>query len=242
MTTAPDRTRSVKHDVIHHIVTNGQPTYGMPCRLVPEIFRIARQEFEPMVEIRFARHSSSSWLAPLHMVSKKSGDWRPWGDYCALNLTTVPYRYPLPNIQDFTMDLRGCTVFSMLDLEKVYHLIPIAPDDVPTTAIFAPFGLFSSPACPLALETPHKVLNAALMSSFEACRSCSPTWTTSWSPVTHLPNTFDTCASSSKCLTEHGLIINVAKCELGIPTLEFLGHLVDASSIRPLPSKVKTIT
>lgn len=151
----------MKHDVIHHIVTNGQPTYGMPCRLVPEIFRIARQEFEPMVEIRFARHSSSSWLAPLHMVSKKSGDWRPWGDYCALNLTTVPYRYPLANIQDFTMDLRGCTVFSMLDLEKVYHLIPIAPDDVPTTAIFAPFGLFKFSCMPFGLRNTAQ--------SFERC-------------------------------------------------------------------------
>ena len=37
---------------------------------------------------------------------------------------TRPDRYPLPNIRDFTNNLRGCKFFSKLDLVKGYNQVP----------------------------------------------------------------------------------------------------------------------
>ena len=39
-------------------------------------------------------------------------------------------RYPLPNIRDFTNNVKGCTVFSKLNLVKGYHQVPMDPADV----------------------------------------------------------------------------------------------------------------
>lgn len=53
------------------------------------------------------------------------------GDYRKLNLVTVPDRYPVPRSQDYSSNLHGKTIFSALDLHKVFHRIPLSPVDVP---------------------------------------------------------------------------------------------------------------
>ena len=42
-------------------------------------------------------------------------------------------------------------------------------------------------------------------------------------------------------LSEHGIIINPDKCELGVPQLNFLGHKVTGQGIQPLEDKVSVI-
>ncbi|GBM73350.1 hypothetical protein AVEN_37600-1 [Araneus ventricosus] len=75
------------------------------------------------------------------MVPKKGTlDWRPVGDYRALNSQTLKDKYPIPCIADFTAELHGSKIFSRIDLIKAYNQIPIHPEDTHKTAICTPFG------------------------------------------------------------------------------------------------------
>ncbi|CAE1330608.1 unnamed protein product [Acanthosepion pharaonis] len=136
------------HQTQHNIKTTGQPAYSRPRRLPPYKLAYAKKAFGEMLADNIIRPSDRPYASPLHLVPKSDGDFRICVDYRKLNASAVPDRYPVPHIHDFASDLQGGRIFSKIDLTKAYYQVPVAPEDIPKTAVTTPFGLFEFLKCP----------------------------------------------------------------------------------------------
>ena len=237
LTTPTFSSAVAKHGVEHHITTVGPSVYAHARRLDSAKLGIARGEFTTMERLGIVRRSKSPWASPLHMVTKADGGWRPCGDFCRLNNSTTADRYPVPHIQDFSAHLAGATIFSKVDLVRGYHQVPVHPPDIPKTAVITPFGLFEFLRMPFGLkgaaQTFQRLMDSVLrdlpflfvyLDDILVASACAE------EHLSHLRLLFER-------LSEHGLIINPAKCQFGLSSITFLGHHVTPQGAVPLPAR-----
>ena len=245
--------KDVSHGVKHHIPTNCNPIQSKARKLNPEKLDIAKKEFQKLVNLGVCYRGKSEWASPLMVAQKPCnspctcaqdfpcGGWRVCGDYRRLNNATVDDKYPVKCLTDFTTNLHGKTIFSKVDLLKGYHQIPVAENDIGKTAVITPFGLFIFPRCPFGLKNAgqdfQRMMDAILGDLPFCFVYLDDILVFSNSPEEHMQH----LKQIFELLAENGLVVNRAKCVLGVPELDFLGFHVNKHGITPLPDKVEAI-
>ena len=237
-----------KHGVVHHIDT-GQ---SKPCKAKvrplmagsPKAVEGERQwrELERLGIIEPVDPSiNNTWTSALHLAPKADGTLRVVGDFRPLNLKTILDGYPLPNLKTFVDKLRGCTIFSKIDLLKAFHQIPLSEESKAKTTTITPWGAWQYRRLPMGLR------NSA--QSFQRMMSHI---------LSGLPNVFcymddlliysksesdhlRTIKDLFKRLDDNGLHLSLKKCDFGKPELDFVGYRVNCNGIKPLPKKLEAI-
>ncbi|KAG7307845.1 hypothetical protein JYU34_006448 [Plutella xylostella] len=242
ITRPPGTTPDVSHSTLHYIkTTEGSPVTSRPRRLAPHKLRAAQKEFEQMVQVGVARPSSSPWSSPLHLVPKKDFTYRPCGDYRALNARTVPDRYPVRHIGDYSHNIAGSSVFSTVDLVKAYQQIPVFENDIQKTAIITPFGLFEFPYMTFGLRNAGQTFQRFIDEVVRGLDFCfayvDDILVYSKDPTEHAIH----LRALFQRLHNYGVVINPSKCVFGADEVTFLGYRINAAGTRPPEDRIQAL-
>uniref|UniRef100_A0A8C6MBY8 Gypsy retrotransposon integrase-like protein 1 n=1 Tax=Nothobranchius furzeri TaxID=105023 RepID=A0A8C6MBY8_NOTFU len=189
------------------------------------------------------RPSTSPLGAGFFFVSKKDGSLRPCIDYRGLNQITIKNKYPLPLLSSTFEPINDASIFTKLDLRNAYHLVRIREGDEWKTAFKTPLGHFEYLVMPFGLTNAPAVFQSLVNSV-----------------LGDFINKFitvylDDILIFSKDLSEHRqhvravlqrllknrLYVKGEKCEFHVPSVKFLGFVLENGKLRTDPDKITAV-
>ena len=204
---------------------------------------IGRQVAE-LLELGLIRPSHSPWAAPVTLAPKSDGTARLCIDYRKLNEETISFRHPIPLIQDLLDSVGQSTFFSTLDAVCGYWHVKLDEESIERSAfvtheghfewLVMPFGLKNAPATFQRIM--QRILSPFIGKGVDVYLD---------DIVVHTKTQGDhgpLLAQVLETLETEGLRLKRKKCHFFQTEITYLGHLITAGEVRPLPQKVEAIT
>ena len=237
---------------------NHPPIASKPYTLPLKHYDRVQKEIETLERAGIIERSISPWASPIVIVPKKSTPSEPprrrmCVDYRRINKLQPEVTkadggkgcislIPLPKIDELYTKLKGYTVFFSLDLRSGYYHISLKELAKPKSAFVlsslgkyqfnrVPFGLAQAPAYF------QKLINDILKGCNFAMGYLDDIIIYSRSEKEHLEHLEEIFMR----LKAAGLKLKLEKCCFFKNHIEYLGHLISADLIQPLPEKLESI-
>lgn len=231
---------------IEHKIDTGdcEPIKQRHHVMSPYMLGHLNKELDKMLELGVVRPSTSPWASPVLLVKKSNGDMRFCFDGRRLNSVTKKCAYPLPLVDHILNKLSGAQFLSSIDLKSAFWQIPLETSSCEKTAFIVPGrGLFEFVVMPFGLcnaaQTQQKLMDNVLGPDLD------PYIFVYLDDVIIATPTFDKHVECLKIvfdrLRKANLTINIDKCKFCLPSLKYLGFVVDKRGLRTDPEKVEAM-
>ena len=236
---------------------NSPPVSSRPHALPSKHYEWVQKEIESLECASVINKGMSPWASPVVIVPKMSSP-REWPkkrlcvDFRKVNelqqhvITEGKSKsqisiHPLPKIDEMYAKLKGAKVFSTIDLRSGYHHIVLGKDSRAKTAFFTPFGKYEFLMVPFGLaQAPayfQLLMNKVLEGLSYAMTYLDDIIIFSKNEEDHLRHLEEVFHQ----LRQAGLKMKHLKCDFLKSEIHYLGHLISADGISPLPDKLDTI-
>ena len=217
------------------------PVSQKPYPIAMKHYEWVKNEIEKVLAAKVIHTSQSSWSALIIVVPKGDRGKHLVIDYRALNKVTRKFTWPMPKVEDIFSKLNGATYFTTLDLHAGYHHIPLDNSSIPKTAFNSPFRKYEYVKVPFGLaQAPDyfQELMTGILKDFPfAIAYLDDIIIFSQTPQEHLSHidmVFEKLKSAN-------LSMKKSKCSFFSKEIQYLGHILRTTGIRPLPSKTHAI-
>ncbi|KAL9372531.1 hypothetical protein Peur_034775 [Populus x canadensis] len=250
---------------MHHILLedNVKPTREMQRRLNPPMMEVVKAEILKLLDAGVIYPiTDSKWVAPIHVVPKKTGitlvknkndeliptrissGWRMCVDYRKLNLATRKDHFPLPFMDQMLERLAGKSFYCFLDGYSGYNQIVINPEDQEKTTFTCPFGTYAYRRMPFGLCNAPATFQRCMMSIFSDY--VERIIEVFMDDFTVYGDSFDKCLENlslilKRCI-ETNLVLNYEKCYFMVEQGIVLGHVVSSRGLEVDKAKIDVIS
>ena len=132
------------------LIPGAMPRRQRSFKMVGEREEALKIILEDYIARGWLEPSFSEWGSPCFVVPKKiEGEWRLVVDYRGLNEVTLHDSYELPLIADLLQKQVKKKMFTVLDMKKGYHQMPLDPKSRPYTAMTSHVGLLQWRVMPM---------------------------------------------------------------------------------------------
>ena len=243
----PPRRITDEGTIVEHKITEregARPPCRPPIRLSPRELKELKEQLDDLLQKGCIRTSGSPYGAPVLFAPKKDGDLRLCTDYRQLNDNTVKDKYPLPRDTDLFDQFAGADFFTSLDALHFFWQIPMEESSIRKTAIRTPMGSFEWLVMPFGLTNApstaqrfiEQVLRPLLLIKVMVFIDDICVYTKG-TAADHLNDIEEVL----QLLERHSVALKMKKCEFFKKQINFLGHVVSGTSLRPDDEKVAAI-
>ncbi|XP_062557343.1 uncharacterized protein K02A2.6-like [Armigeres subalbatus] len=226
-----------------HFKPNSKPVF-MKARTIPFAIReTVEREIKSMVDSGILKKvKSSAWATPVVPVMKSAGRVRLCGDYkVTVNKCLLVDEHPLPTIDELFSNMAGGKKFTKLDLAQAYLQMEVREEDRESLTLNTHLGLYQPTrlmygvsSAPAIFQREISQLLADIPGVSVFLDDIKVTGPTEEEHLRRLKIVLQR-------LEEHGMRLNVAKCEFFADCIEYCGFVVDKEGIRKMKNKVDAI-
>ena len=238
-------------------IGDSPPVSSRPYTLPLKHYEWIQREIESLECAGVITKSMSPWASPIVIVPKKSAprelpkrrlcvDFRKVNKLQQQVITEGKSKgqitiHPLPEIEEMYMKLKGARVFSTIDLRSGYHHIALGKDSRAKTAFVTPFGKYKFLMVPFGLAQASAyfqlLMNKVLQGLLYAMTYLDDIIIFSKNELEHLEHLEEVFHQLRKA----GLKMKHSKCDFFKSEIHYLGRLISADGISPLPDKLDSI-
>ena len=185
--------------------------------------------------------SPAQWVSPIVAVPKKDDSVRLCVDMRMPNKAIKRARYPIPTLNEISIELNGARFFSKLDLTQAYHQLPLHEDSRYITTFNTHVGLYRYTRLNYGTNAAMEIFQHVLQQNLQGIQG-----------VLNLADDIfvfgktrrkhDTALRNClERLQERGLTLNPRKCTFLKSSINFFGQIFSAQGTRPDPKRIEDL-
>ena len=236
----------VKGEPVSIQVNEGTTPYhiGAPRRVAIPMLKPLKEELERMVKLEVIEpvDEPTEWCHPMVLVRKPNGNIRVCIDLTKLNNQTNREFYELPSVDETLAKLGSqCKFMAKLDANSGYWQLPMDQDSKLKCTFTTPFGRFCPTRAPFGLTSLPEIFSKRMDQVVNKLGVAK-----SMDDFLVFGSTFEEYMGRLRALLkkfeEEGLTLNSEKCVFNAKEVEFLGHVITSTGIKPVNQKLEALT